>query len=257
MNEINRTLYIPLYGKALVSRKGLFLKDETAQRLWEEVAFPLRSKAKSKWLAYFLGIRAAVFDGWLREQLQAHPDATVLHLGCGLDSRIHRVGNGDHRWYDVDFPAVIDERRRRFSETETYRMLGTDLNESDWLSSLEGDTAIVVMEGVAMYLNPDAWRTLLTRLSERFEAVTLLVDVYTEFGAKMSKAHNPVKDVGVQTVYGVSEPADVGKLRFVCEHDMTPKRFVDELRGFERRLFSTLYGGRFAKTLYRMYEYSA
>ena len=178
MNEINRTLYIPLYGKALVSRKGLFLKDETAERLWEEVAFPLRSKAKSKWLAYFLGIRAAVFDGWLREQLQAHPDATVLHLGCGLDSRIHRVGNGDHRWYDVDFPAVIDERRRRFSETETYRMLGADLNESDWLSSLEGDTAIVVMEGVAMYLNPDAWRTLLTRLSERFEAVTLLVDVY-------------------------------------------------------------------------------
>ena len=27
MNEVNKTLYIPLYGKAEVSRKGIILQD--------------------------------------------------------------------------------------------------------------------------------------------------------------------------------------------------------------------------------------
>ena len=87
MDSVNQTLYIPLYGKALVSRMGLFLRDEMAERIWEEVQFPLKGKAKSKWLAYNMGIRAAVFDRWTEEKLAENRDAVVLHLGCGLDSR--------------------------------------------------------------------------------------------------------------------------------------------------------------------------
>jgi hypothetical protein len=50
MNNINKTMYIPLYGKALVSAKGLFLKDPDAERIWAEEGFPLKGKSKSKWL---------------------------------------------------------------------------------------------------------------------------------------------------------------------------------------------------------------
>ena len=64
MDSVNKTLYIPLYGKALVSRRGLFIKDESAEKIWDEVGFPLKGKAKSKWLAFYMGIRAAVFDKW-------------------------------------------------------------------------------------------------------------------------------------------------------------------------------------------------
>ena len=62
MNSVNKTLYIPLYGKAYVSRKGLFLEDKKAEEIWNAEGFMLRGKAKSKWLAYYMGIRAAVFD---------------------------------------------------------------------------------------------------------------------------------------------------------------------------------------------------
>ena len=31
MDSVNKTLYIPLYGKALVSRKDLFLHDPRAE----------------------------------------------------------------------------------------------------------------------------------------------------------------------------------------------------------------------------------
>ena len=33
MNEVNKTLYIPLYGKSYVSKKGLFLQDKKAEEM--------------------------------------------------------------------------------------------------------------------------------------------------------------------------------------------------------------------------------
>ena len=70
MTGIQKTLYIPLYSKAYVSRKGLFLKDPWAEKLWKQNGFPLKGKSRSKWLAYYLGIRAAVFDQWLNQKMQ-------------------------------------------------------------------------------------------------------------------------------------------------------------------------------------------
>ena len=64
MNNVNKTLYIPLYGKAYVSRKGLFLDDKLAEEIWEKEGFALKGKSRSKWLAYYMGIRSAVFDRW-------------------------------------------------------------------------------------------------------------------------------------------------------------------------------------------------
>ena len=33
MNEVNKTLFIPLYGKAQVSRRGILLNDPTAEKI--------------------------------------------------------------------------------------------------------------------------------------------------------------------------------------------------------------------------------
>ena len=34
MNNVNKTLYIPLYGKAYVSKKGIILNDKKAEEIW-------------------------------------------------------------------------------------------------------------------------------------------------------------------------------------------------------------------------------
>ena len=61
MNGINKTLYIPLYGKASVSKKGIILQDKKAEMIWKKEGFDLKGKAKSKWLTYYMGMRSAVF----------------------------------------------------------------------------------------------------------------------------------------------------------------------------------------------------
>lgn len=257
MNNVNKTLYIPLYAKALVSKKGLFIKDERAEKIWNTEGFALKGKSKSKWLAYYLGVRAAVFDGWVKEKIEEMPTAAVVHIGCGLDSRIERVGADGVKWYDLDFPEVIEERKRYFSESDNYKMLPGNATEYDWMQEIQSSSIIVVMEGVSMYIPEDELRGLFARLGERFESVALLTDCYSVFAAKMSKYKNPINDVGVSTVYGIDEPQrlSVGSISFCTEHEMAPKKYINELSGMEKKIFGKLYAGKFAKKLYRLYEY--
>ena len=258
MNSVNKTLYIPLYGKAYVSRKGLFLDDKKAEEIWEAEGFELKGKSKSKWLAYYMGIRSAVFDEWLRERMLSDPDAVVIHIGCGMDSRVLRTGADDRAWYDVDFPEVIVERSRYYSQTDNYKMLAADVREKEWLENIpEKRSAIVVMEGVSMYMGDEQMRVLAYNLCNHFEKLYLLVDCYSTFAAKMSKYKNPIKEVGVSEVYGIDSPDQfqTDSLCYVCEREMTPQKYIDELAGFEKRIFSKLYAGNFSKKLYRLFEY--
>ncbi len=258
MNSVSKTLYIPLYGKSYVSRKGIILNDKKAEEIWESQGFELKGKSGSKWLAYYMGIRSAVFDEWLKKQMADTPDAVVIHIGCGMDSRIIRVGNENHKWYDVDFQEVIEERKRYYDETENYKMIAGDARDCRWLTAVEEEkSAVVVMEGVSMYLTSDEMWNLAENLCSHFEKLSLLVDCYTSFAAEMSKRRNPVNDVGVTEVYGIDEPDEYqcNELEFVKEHDMTPQKYIDELKGFEKVVFAKLYAGDFSRKLYRLFEY--
>jgi len=258
MDNVNKTLYIPLYGKAHVSRLGIILKDKKAEEIWAAEGFSLRGKAASKWLAYYMGMRAAVFDRWVEETASEFPEAAVLHLGCGMDSRVLRVGAGDHRWYDVDFPDVIAERKRYYAQSERYRMIGGDLREKNWLDEISGEKAVVVLEGVSMYLQPEELMGLLHNLGERFSQCRVLMDVYTRFAAKASHYKNPINQVGVTQVYGLDDPTapaqDTG-FSFKKAHCMTPDDLIRQLTKGEQIVFRKVYAGKMSDKLYRLYEY--
>ena len=259
MNGVNKTLYIPLYGKSYVSKKGIILQDTKAEEIWDKEGFTLKGKSKSKWLAYYMGMRSAVFDNWLKEQMQQDEHAIILHIGCGMDSRVLRVGTHRHLWYDVDFPGVIEERKLYYTENDDYTMIASDARNVGWLNDVPSNAnAIVVMEGVSMYFRVEELQSLLGAISEHFNKVSLLMDCYTEFAAKASKYRNPINDVGVTEVVGIDDPHTCEEstgLTCVTEHDMTPESMIDELQGMERAFFKKVFGGTLSKKMYRLYEY--
>ncbi len=259
MNNVNKTLYIPLYGKAFVSRKGIILQDKKAEEIWDAEGFVLKGKSKSKWLAYYMGMRSAVFDQWLRQQMEQYQEAAVVHIGCGMDSRIERVGTGEHQWYDVDFPDVMRERLRFYQESEQYHMVGADVRDRMWIDKLPlVSDAIVVLEGVSMYFAPEELKQLLQDITRKYSRVHILMDCYTCFAAKASKYKNPINDVGVTLVYGVDEPKALEvdtDISFIKEHEMTPEWLINQLQGVEKGIFKKLFGGKIAKKMYRLYEY--
>lgn len=108
-----------------------------------------------------------------------------------------------------------------------------------------------------MYLTLEELQKLFYNISNSFSKVSLLVDCYTLLGAKLSRFKNPVKDVGVNKVYGLSEPTLIQNenLVFIKEHVMMPKNYINELKGLEKFIFSVFYAGGLSKKLYKLYEY--
>ncbi len=258
MDEVNKTLFIPLYGKSQVSSQKIILHDPDAESIWEAEQFPIRGKSKSKWLAYNMAMRARVFDDWTDAMLEKEPDALVLHIGCGLDSRCRRVKNPYKQWLDCDFPQVISVRKQYFPETESCRMAGLDASRPEQIKALpDCQTAILVLEGISMYLKKDELHGLFQALEEKYGTLHVLMDVYTAFGAKASKWKNPVNDVGVTRLYGFDDIRDVlGGLRlgFRAEHSFTPAKLVNELKPADRFVFRLLFTGKTYRKIYRLLE---
>ena len=258
MNEVNKTLYIPLFGKSKISRRGIIISDKTAEEIWDKEGFELKGKARSKWLALFMSMRAAVFDEWTLRTISKYPQAVVLHIGCGLDSRILRVGNSTNLWFDIDFPDVIAERKKYFSENEKYTMLEADASKTEWIDTLpDAPEAVIVMEGISMYLGKEKCRSLFEALSQKYGRLFIMADVYTIFSAKATKYKNPINDVGVTEVYGIDSPEELEteEIRFKEEHSMTPPKLVSQLQGFERSFFNTVFAGKTTKKIYRLFEF--
>lgn len=259
MNNVNKTLYITLYGKSYVSKKGIILNDPKAEEIWNKEQFELKGKSKSKWLAYYMAMRSKVFDNWVVEKLSENKNAIVLHIGCGMDSRIERTGSNNTHWYDIDFKAVIDERKKHYNESEYYHMMIGDATKPEWVNNLpKNKDVIVILEGISMYLTKDEVEHLLHNIGNHFNNVNLLIDFYTELSAKMSKYKNPINDVGVTEVYGLDEPKSIEKntgFTFVKEHSITPVEMINQLKGAEKFIFKSIFGGSFSKKMYRLYEY--
>lgn len=165
---------------------------------------------------YLVVLRAKQLDGWCADFLSTHPDAVVLHLGCGLDGRAFRLAvPRSVRWFDIDQPTVIGLRRRLYDETEHYRMIGSSVTDPQWLEQIPtGCPTLVVAEGLLMYLRESEVRDLLQRLTDRFESGEIHFDTLSARAPLLSK----VLTKGIIT-WGIGNARDLEswnpKLRFV------------------------------------------
>ena len=192
MDNVNKTLYIPLYGKAFVSKKNIIIHDKKAEQISEQVKFDLQGKSKSKWLAYYMAMRSTVYDDWVKQEISRNANAVVLYIGCGLDSRVERVSAPKTKWYDIDFPEVITERKRYFYESDCYHMLAADMRKDEWKKEIDaGKDAIIMLEGVSMYFAPEELAGLLSSVSQHFNSVRLLMDCIQNMLQKPQNTKTP------------------------------------------------------------------
>ena len=149
----------------------------------------IHRRARPAFNQFGVALRSAQFDAWITDYLNGHPDAVVLHLGCGLHSRPFRMAAAESvRWFDVDLPQVIALRRQLYSESETYRMVGSSVTDPGWLDELPaGGPVLIVAEGLLMYLTPADVTKLLHRLVDRFDTGELLADLLSVWALRLSR----------------------------------------------------------------------
>lgn len=184
------TLYLPAYESR---SQQLALGDRAAADAVDRIDYDFARMHRSvqPWGNQFLvALRAKQLDIWAEEFLRRNPDAVVLHLGCGLDSRAFRleVPSGV-RWFDVDVPEVIALRRRLYTERPGYTMIGSSATEPGWLDQIPAERpALIVAEGLLMYLTEAEIRDLLQRLTDRFGTGELLADLLSPWGPRFSNS---------------------------------------------------------------------
>lgn len=191
--SVEWTNLVTLYLRACESRsKRPILGDCVAADAVDRISYDFRRMRRSTLPAtnqYLVALRAKKFDDWCADFLSRHPDAVVLHLGCGLDGRAFRLGlPPEVSWFDVDQPGVIGLRRLLYDDTERYRMIGSSVTDVQWLDDVPtGRPTLVVAEGLLMYLREAEVRRLLQRLIDRFPGGEMHFDTLSALAPLLSK----------------------------------------------------------------------
>lgn len=203
------TLLIPLYAKAQPGNPLFF--DPHARAILEQVDYDFaRLKVPYKTVVLVCQ-RARKLDAVTRDFLARHPGSLVLHLGCGLDGRFPRVDDGLVEWYDLDMAPVIALRRQFYPDSERYHLLASPVTDLSWVDAVaaQGRPALVVAEGLLMYLAEADVRRLVLRLREAFPGCRLIADVFSRMTARTAANHPSLKRTGATIGWGVDDPHEL------------------------------------------------
>jgi methyltransferase (TIGR00027 family) len=181
----------PVCGDTLAAR---FVDDEVKRNLapLTRLRYPAASNVA----------RHRLIDDIIRTQLGTDPSRRIILLGAGLDTRAYRMQGG--RWFELDDRQLLAFKEARLPAADAPNPL-TRLpvwfeseTPEQYLGSLAGDDeALVVLEGVSMYLSDASLRALGRSLVRFLPRAPLVCDLMSQAfepraragGTPRSRAH--------------------------------------------------------------------
>jgi methyltransferase (TIGR00027 family) len=212
LNGPPQTMLATLYAKALdADAPRSILGDQYAKAAVARIDYDWARTTINARRAPSVAIRTAHFDNWARQFLTAHEEAIVLHVGCGLDARVYRLDPAPGvRWYDVDYPDVIELRQRVYPGRANYRMLPASVTDPSWLADVPADRPVLFLgEGLTMYLTKDDGLALLRRVVDRFPSGELQFDAFNTFAIRTQWINAVVRRSGSRLRWGIDGPGEI------------------------------------------------
>ena len=234
------TMLMTLSSRALQSQwKDPILRDPWAEEAMRHIDYDLSKQLSgvASWSMWkdigctIVATRAATFDQLTNQYLADHPDATVLHVGCGMDSRVFRIDPpASVQWFDVDYPDVIDLRRQLFPERGAYHLIGAPLEDLRWLDEVPRDRpGLFIAEGVLHYLSEMEVKALLNAVVAHFPGGQMIFDICNTMIVKRTGSN--VGGTGATYKWGLDDPQDIQQLEPKLE-------LIKEFRPSEQVAFS-------------------
>lgn len=180
LENVQETLLLPLWGRSVENRKkNPLLVDPKAEEIitmldfdflkFEKRVHPL---SRAAWIA-----RSRYFDEKIREHLRQFPDASIIHIGCGLDTTFDRMDNRRATWYEIDLPEVIELRKTFLAEQENRIFIGESALSDSWYGGIsKRNHLFLFMGGVIYYFDEDEVKRLIGKIRDAFSPVTMAFD---------------------------------------------------------------------------------
>lgn len=253
------TLFITMAAKAQDYKSGnSILKDKKADEILQKIGLD-----ETRYLGFgdkITVIRARQLDEWTKEFMNRYKEATVLYLGCGLDSRIIRLDPpAGILWFDVDYPEVIAIRKEFYMETSTYKMISSSVTETGWLGQVPSTAPVLIIaEGILEYLTEKEVRDLLANLTSHFKEGQMIFDVMNSFAIESGK--KKLKETtGAMHKWAVDYVSEVDalntKLSRISDLPLLESIFIKQLPFGQRLLLKFASISSNFKTMIRLLRY--
>jgi len=190
LGNVQKTLFLPLWGRAHETQKpNPLLVDMKALEIIEKVDYDFSTITKNinemSQMAWIM--RSISVDKVVAGFLEKHPRATIVNIGCGLDTTFDRVDNGTLSWYDLDLPDVIELRKKFIPESERRKYISSSFLEDGWLKEIRtGDNALFIAAGVFYFFIEEEIKGFLKKLADRFPGSEIIFDVSSPTGVKVA-----------------------------------------------------------------------
>lgn len=190
LGDVQKTLFLPLWGRAVESKKkDPLLRDARALDVMNKIEFdfsPLTNNVKSLTQLGWIQ-RSLLMDQTIRGFMERYPSATIVNIGCGLDTTFERVDNGLIRWFDLDLPDVIALRKTLIPESDRSRMIASSFLEEGWWGALiKSEHVLFVAAGVFYYHEESEIRGFFRRLLHQFPGSEMVFDICSPFGMRVA-----------------------------------------------------------------------
>jgi O-methyltransferase involved in polyketide biosynthesis len=235
LDDVAETLLITLYIRAMESqRPDALIKDEKAVALVTQMNYDfdrVRQVHMDDEDKVTIVLRNREFDRYVQNFLARNPDAVVVYIGCGLDSRFERVDNGKVEWYDLDLPDVIELRRKFIGdEGVRYHLLGCSAFDPAWFEMVRVHRQrpfLFLAEGVFMYFEEAQIKSLVLALQENFPGAELVFDAFLPFLVWANNLRLALTKIGARYHWGLKRGKNI-------ENWSTGIRLLDEWSYFDR-----------------------
>ncbi|MGW3688450.1 class I SAM-dependent methyltransferase [Streptomyces sp. NPDC005125] len=182
LDGVPETLLWTLYNRAYEAGQPYpVIDDPMALQLVADLDYPFEERfgRPNAFHSQAQALRSRCFDLTMEGYLRAHPQATVVALGEGLETGFWRVDNGRLNWLSVELPEVAALRRTLLPASDRLRTLSRSATDLSWLDEIEdpvGRGVAVTTQGLLMYLEPAEVRKILAGCAERLPGGVLVLD---------------------------------------------------------------------------------
>ena len=214
-SDVAETLFIPLYVRAMeAQRSDALVKDAKSVELVNQMDYDFSQIKLRAHDQVGIILRLLEFDRHVREYMVRHPDAVVVHIGCGLDTRFERVDNRRVDWYDLDLPEVIALRQKLIAKTPRCHLVGCSVFDSSWMDTVsvhKQRSFLFLAEGVFPYFEEIQVKSLVLTLLERFPGSELVCDAMTPFGVWVHNLELTFSKIKARLHWGLKHAKDLEK----------------------------------------------
>lgn len=223
LSGVPETMLQTVYARAKETQSRGAVRDEKAVEIIRRLDYDFSLADKDSAMSSGVIARTIVLDKLVKTYLSAHPGAAAVNIACGLDTRCYRMQGYQH-WYNLDLPETIAVREKLLPENGKISQIAMSAMD-DWGGMIrESGDALVIIEGLTMYLSEADVQRIFDVIARRFPRVTVLVEVMNPLVVRNFKEKS-IEGSHAKFTWGVRDGQALAALlpgfQLVEEHSLT------------------------------------